>query len=338
MINWNLKNRRRMGVLIWALGVVVALAWAGGRTTVREGRGVGYASHLEISALEAGRLAEVMVGLHQQVDAADIIARMDPLPLSQEREILAAELLSLEDQETSRVTTEARRFAQGLESIALDRARLRVSLEEDRARLIGLSSLLETERRLLGTGASSPLKVQDLERESDALVARINAEEDALATAEASLVAARGRVRGAPTTNDWALVAANRRLDAMDGRLARLELTAGIDGQVTWIYHHAGEVVQAGEPIARVSRIDTAEVLAWISAGTVAGVSPGADATVIRASGELLRGSVLSVGASQMVLPQALWANPAASEYGVPVRIELAEGRVAPDEPVQVRI
>lgn len=338
MLNWNLATRRRMGVLIWSLGVIVAMVWAGGRTQVREGRGVGYAAHVEISAAEAGRVAELSVELHQQVLAADIIARLDPTPLQLQREVLAAELLAIEDQETSRVATEARRFAQGLEDISLDRARLRVNLEEDRARLAGVAQLLETERGLLITGASSQLRVDDLEREATTLSARIGAQTEALATAETALNAARGRALSAPTTNDWALVAATRRLEALDGRMARLALTAGMDGQVTWIYKQAGEVVQAGDPIVRVSSIDTNEVLAWISASTVAGLSAGADATIIRASGELLRGSVLSVGASPIELPEALWNNPTAREWGVPVRIELAEGRVAPDEPVQVRI
>jgi multidrug resistance efflux pump len=338
MLNWNLTTRRRMGVLVWVLGAVLAIVWAGGRTQIREGRGVGYAAHVEISASEAGRLTELRVELHQQVLSSDVIARLDPTPLQFQREVLAAELLAIEDEESSRVAGEARRFAQGLEDIALDRARLRVGLEEDRVRLIGVAQLLETERGLLSTGASSQLKVDDLDREASALTARIGAQSNALSVAEAALSAARGRALSAPTTNDWTLVAATRRLEALDGELARLELTAGIDGQVTWIYKQAGEVVAAGDPVVRVSRIDTSEVLAWISAGTITGLNPGTDATVIRASGELLHGSVLSVGASPIELPAVLWKNPAAKEWGVPVRIQLAEGRVAPDEPVQVRI
>jgi multidrug resistance efflux pump len=316
----------------------VALVWSGGRSIVREGRGVGHAAHLDISALEAGRLTELSVELHQPVAAADVVARLDPIPLNAQREVLAAELLATESQETSRVAIEARRFAQGLEDIALDRARLRVSLEEDLARMVGLNQLLKTERSLLSTGASSQLAVENLERKMSALDARIAAEFGALATAEDALSAARRRLVSAPTTNDWALVAATRRLEAIDGRLSRLDLLAGMDGQITWIYKQPGEVVQAGDPIVRVSPIDTSEVLAWISASSVQGLTPGTDAIVMRASGELLKGSVLSVGAAPMELPEALWRNPAAREWGVPIRIKLADGRVAPDEPVQVRI
>ncbi len=337
-MNLNLSNRRRLGVLVWSIGVCIALVWSGGRTTVREGRGVGYAQHLDVSALEAGRISELPVILHQEVTISDVVVRLDPIPLTQAREILAADLLAIESQETSRVANESRRFAQGLEDIALDRARLRVSLEENRARLFGLKDLLATEQQLVATGASSPLKAQNLERDLTTLSARITAESSALATANAALSAARGRALGAPTTNDWALVAATRRLEAMDSRLDRLLLTAGLDGQVTWIYHQPGEVVQAGEPILRISHVDTSEVLAWIPAHTVAGLLPGAEAKVIRASGELLEGSVLSVGASPRAMPEALWKNPAAQEWGVPVRIQLSDGSVSPDEPVQVRI
>ncbi len=338
MLNWNLAMRRRMGVLVWILGAVLAIVWSGGRTQVREGRGIGYAAHVEISATESGRLTELRVELHQQVVATDIVARLDRTRLELQREVLSAELLATENDESSRVASEVRRFAQGLEDIALDRARLRVTLEEDLAQLTGVSQLLETERTLLNTGASSKLKVQNLEREANTLQARISAQRDALATAENALDAARGRALGAPTTNDWTLVAATRRLESLDSRLAQLDLPAGLDGQVTWIYKQPGEMVQAGDPIVRVSHIDTSEVLAWISTASVSGLTPGVDATVIRASGELLRGSVLSVGASPLELPAALRTNPAAPEWGVPVRIRLSEGRVAPDEPVQVRI
>ncbi len=334
----NLANRRRLGVLVWITGAVVALLWSTGSTQVREGRGLGYAAHLEVSAVEAGRLAELSVEIHQEVHAGDVVARLDPLPLLQEREVLAAELLAVEDQESARAANEARRFAQGLEDVALDRASLRVSLEEDRTHLAGLLQRLDTERGLQATGASSRFTVEDLEREASTLAARIQAEDEALATADAAWTAARGRQQAAPSSNDWALVAATRRLEQLDGRLERLELTTGIDGQVTWIYHHPGEVVQPGEPILRVSHVDTADVLAWIPAATVGGLLPGGDATVIRASGESLMGSVMSVGASPMQIPEELWRNPAGPEWGVPVRIRLADGRVAPDEPVQVRI
>jgi multidrug resistance efflux pump len=137
--------------------------------------------------------------------------------------------------------------------------------------------------------------------------------------------------------NEWAVVAASRRLEQVEGRIARQALRAGLDGQVTWIHRNAGEVVPAGEPIVEIRPMATREVVAFLAPNEVRGLTAGDRASVRRATGQVVGGELVSVGSGPQLLPEGLWHLPQLPEYGVPVRLRL-DADVAPDEPVTVRL
>jgi len=170
--------------------------------------------------------------------------------------------------------------------------------------------------------------------------ARIRAGRSALAMVTEAADAARGRSDTLPTaspTESWEVVAAARELDAIEGRIARLDLTSATSGQITRIYRTAGEVVPAGEPVLEVRQLGTSDVVAYLQPAEVGGLEQGQSASVRRATGQVLSGTLVSVGSGPQALPEHLWHNPQAPEYLVPVRIQL-DGEVGPDEPVTVRL
>lgn len=333
----DLRMRRALGAGVWAVGFGVALIWGTLDGGGAEGVGYGFAPPVEVSALETGRVLELPVGMHDYVKAGDVVVRLDPQPLVEEREVVAAQLLAVQQDQVTVTASEARRFAEGVDGVLLERARLRSVLIEDEALLRTLRERLSLEQDLAGTGASSVQAVEEWRRQASVVEARLAANRSALAVFDRSAEQALARNEAVPTANQWQVVAATRALELVEGRISRMELTAGIDGQVTWIYRSPGEVVPAGMPVLQVRRTATQEVVGFLSPGQVAGLTAGDPAVVRRSSGDLLRGTLVSVGSGPQPLPPALWRNPQFPETGVPVRVRV-EGEVAPDEPVTVRL
>ncbi|MEQ1567301.1 MAG: HlyD family efflux transporter periplasmic adaptor subunit, partial [Myxococcota bacterium] len=241
-------------------------------------------------------------------------------------------------QDQSRLAvTEQRRFAEGADATAIDRARIGASLSEDRAELDGLNERLRVEESLLASGASSAQAVDEWRRQIRVVEARLAANRSALALASTAASGARERQQAVPVANEWAVVAATRELEVIEGRIARHDLPAGVAGEVSWVYRSVGEVVPAGEPVLQVRPVATREVVAFVAPSDAVDLVPGEAATVRRASGQVVRGALKSVGAGPQPLPEALWALPSWPQYGVPVRVEL-EGDIGPDEVVTVRL
>jgi len=335
----DLRIRRAIGGVLWGAGLVVALVWGALSGSGVEGRGYGFAPAVEVAALETGRVGELPIELHELVTADDIVVRMDTASLKEERDWASAELLAVQQSAAMEARNDARRFAEGVEDVLVSRARLATQLQEDRALLATLEERLSIELDLANSGASSEQAVEEWRRQIRVVQARVRAGGQAVSAVNDAADAARDRGASVPGAEGeaWEVVAASRALDMVQGRIDRMDLRAGVDGQVTWIYRAEGEVVPAGEPIVQVRRTGTRDVVAFVAAAEAAALTQGADASVRRATGQVLSGRLVSVGSGPNLVPEHLWHNPSYPEYAVPVRIAL-ESEIGPDEPVTVRL
>ena len=333
----DLRTRRLIGAGTWGAGLVVATVWGLLDGSGSEGVGYGFAPAVNVSSLETAKILELPVQLHDLVTAGQVVVRMDPAPVVDEREVAAANLLAVQEEQVAMAASEARRFAGDVEGTLIDRAKIAADLQEDMAYLETVRERLTLEEDLAATGASSAQAVEEWKREMRVIEARISANRNAMAVANQAASSAKERVGLAPVANQWTVVAATRELEWIEGRISRMDLAAGIDGQVSWIYRTPGEVVPAGEPILQVRRTATREVVAFVAPSEAVGLEAGGSATVRRSTGEVVRGKLVSVGSGPQPLPMQLWKMPNWPEYGIPVRVEL-ESEIAPDESVTVRI
>lgn len=333
----DLRTRRWIGGTTWGAGLGVAMVWGMLDGSAPEARGYGFAPPVNVAALETARVLEIPVDLHAVVRAGEVVVRMDPAPLLEEREVASAELLAVQQQSVSDAVSESRKFAQGREGMLVDRARIQATLQEDEALLDTLRERLSLEEDLAQSGASSGQAVQEWERQMRVVEARISANRSAMAIASTAAQAAGARADAAPEANRWEVVAATRALELVEGRIQRMDLQAGIDGQVVWIYRGPGDVVPAGEPVMQVRRTGTREVVAFLNPAEATGLEAGEDATVRRATGEVVHGTLVSVGTGPQPMPAHLWGAATMPEYGVPVRVRL-DAEIAPDEAVTVRL
>lgn len=334
----NLGIRRRLGAVAWGVGLVVALIWTGQRGGSAHVRGIGWAPPVHVSPYEPGQVESLDVDLHDLVQAGQVVARLDDTPLVEEREVISAQLLAAQEAQANEAVAEARRFAQGREASLLDRAAVATQLMEDQALLSALQEQLSIEQDLLENRATSIQMVLDLQHQIRVVEARITAGREALRVATEAASAADERYAATPQANQWEVVSVARMLEAIDGRISRMELHSTIDGQVTAIYATPGEVVQPSQPVLQVRRVSTDEVVAWAPASAAARLQPGQTARVVRADGEVHEARIISVGRGVQPLPLSLLVDPQRVEFGVPVRLVLNQGAIAPDEPVAVRL
>ncbi len=334
----NLVWRRRAGGAVWVAGVLVALLGGWASRGGVEAPALGHAPSAVIAVAESGRVVAIDVGLHQQVQAGDVVAKLDDEPLQAALQVAQAELLVAQEEAAISASNEARRFAEGREDAALDRARAMASLAEARANLAATKERLAIAESLVADGAGAAGEVLRLRQARDLARAQVEAWSVAVAEADAADQAASLRATDRPSTSQWQVVAATRRVEALELRVERSTLRAPRDGQVRWVHRSPGDIVSPGEPILEIQPEETDEVMAWLRPGQAGALQAGAAAQVIRTNGALLKGRLVSMGASPRQLPKRLWHNPAQPEWGVPARVRLEGGTVTPDESLVVRL
>jgi HlyD family secretion protein len=321
--------RRQIGIFIWVVLLFVAILWSNLRSTTLEATGMGFAPPVEIASLETGRLMALKVSLHDEVSARDVVAVLDPAPLEEQREVLAAQMRAVEQTVASDMATDTNKAV----STQLKRAQIQADIREDEAIIAALQQDKRIAEDLRDKGVGSANAVRSIDNQISIARARLSGNRQIYS----------GGLQPDPDVeipkeNDWHVVAAARTLDMMDNRIRRMDLVAVISGQVTQIYKEPGEIVFAGEPVIQITRTGTSEVLAYVPTASAIGLDAGSTAYVVRGTGQIIRGALVSVGSSPHPLPEQLWHNPAYPEWGVPVRIKLDTGEIGPGEKVAVRI
>lgn len=334
----DIGTRRRLGGALWGTGAVVALLWGAYDRSHVTAPGVGLAPVIEVAALQTARVGAVAVELHEHVGADQVVVRLDPGALQEEAAVASAQLLAIQQEAAAAAAGQARRFAEGAEGVQLDAVRLSIELQDALAQRDVLHERLSLEQDLAAQGAASEQAVAEWRRQIRIVQARIDAGQAALRVAQAAADAATARTAGAPEGNPWTVVAQTRVLEQIEAQIARTELIAGVEGQITWIHRRPGEVVRAGEPVLEVRPTETRQVVAFVQPRAAGGLASGHPVEVVRTSGEVLSGRLVSVGLPPSE-PQGLGASVArlAQPGGVPIRVQL-ERSIASEEEVSLRL
>ncbi len=330
--------RRRMGYVTWIFGGALALVWAGLRTRGIEVRGIGFANPVMVSPCEPGRLAALPVPLLSDVTPDQVVAELDTTPLLEEQAALEAEANAIEVTSKNTASSLTRQFATGNEASLANIASIKTMLRSDQALAKALRERVERERAVSDAGGGPRMIADDLERELHVVDARVSAAREQLAIALRIAANTEARAGSTPGVNEFESEAARKRVEQVQGRIARSKLTAGITGQVAAVFAAPGDWVIPGVPIMQVNLKETHEILGYLPYDRIASVEAGEAVTVVRANGEVLYGKLASVGTGPVLKPQVLWYDPRAEEYGVPFRIQLDDGAVGPNEPVSVRL
>jgi multidrug resistance efflux pump len=301
-----LPNRWPFFVWLAAGGLAVALYFHGGK--LGGIMGVVTADRQNLAPIEAGLLKAVYVNAGDAVKKGQLLAEMDTSLLDAE---MMVERLQIQ-----------RQFAQAIlrSEQALYDARIRQAetegelaiLQDEVARLEGLvarqlvdaQTLARTRARLEALRRAAelyPALIAALEKDLGEGMARRNTLEGFLEDETERTANAQGEELGNVLGNH---------LELLRLRRERYHLHAEFDGEVSRVFHSAGETVLAGDPILTIvgRRITGAE--GFLPEGTVADVRPGMKVYVTTTArlSTSVRGRIVSVTPDVMALPGR--ANP----------------------------
>ena len=257
-----------------------------------------------------GRLVRLDASEGDAVEADTVIAALDDSLERALRDARAAEVAVAEAE------LELVREGPRAEEIRAARAELRAARASEQL----LGRTVQRQRALVARGAATPAQVDELETQL------------ARATAQQQSVAQRLRAleEGARTeelaVGEARLAAARSALVALDERLQRYELRAGIEGVVLDVHVEPGEIVAPGAPVVTVADVERPYVDAFVPQGDLAGIEIGTAARVrVDAHDEAYAATVEHVARRTEFTPRYLFSERERPNLVVRVRVRIQD-------------
>ena len=360
-------RQRSLPVIVWSVCAVLVLGLLARRAVSFEYIGLAQAMSYEISASTNGTVDTLVVDLFDDVQAGDVVAKLD------DRQVLAAidtanamiGLLQAElDSARATVVSES---GQGLRDWSADLRRFWIDEEDRRLAVLSLKVIIESdeiEEELLGLEVSRlrELLAQELIGQSEFDNVRMLHERVRqqivdnrvlLAQTEQESEVARSRRESyeqrlpavpevepllGPLREAIAVEAA--RLREIEIQRQGLFLRSPVDGQVSQILCRNGQSVVPGEPIVMIAERSVQEIVAYLDEREATRIEEN---TAVRLAsrarpGVVAESVVLRVAPAIEPLPQRLWRNPQVADYGRAVVIAASPAmQLTPGELVDVR-
>ena len=355
--------------LLPAVGFAAAVAGIVALLEVRSGPGtlIGLADETPIRASSgvAGRLTAVLVGVHQDVQAGDVVATLEDTTARLEIDAstlvvagLRAELdaalyrLEIEEAERDNDVLQIRR------RLELDRLDARVRRIEEQARLatdaailLGLEAELARVSELAGDFITQR-RFDDSRAERDAVSARMTGREATIEAWRAAEAHAETRLAElSPARDDeterlvrplaTSIAAAETRLEQARVAAERFVIRAPSAGRVAAILQRPGEEVVIEEPIVTIAAVATTTATAWLREEHFTLASIGTEVEVRRASQatQVGLGRIVSIGPAVTEVPAHALRDPAVREFGLPITVRMpAALALTPGERVSMRL
>jgi len=293
--------------LVWigaALMVLVMLP--GGMNRVRF-HGVAERTYEYVSPLVDGRLKSLYVDMGDSVTAGQLIGELD-------NEALASELL-MDQASLMKTRDKVHSIRYELESMKLEQAKTEAELRALEARWSRTEELLK--------------KHLVLEQDIEDLSPQIQATREVLARYPQVIEQLTARLDAAVHDAEQLDSATLKDLVA-----AQCRMEATMAGVVAEVLHQPGDIVETGDPVARISNIKTRRVIAFMPEAKRMDISVGEACRVINeVNRDVFHGKVLSITTDVRKLP----VNTGFSDQllrGRRIVIEIEDGDLLPGEQV----
>ncbi|MFH0946057.1 MAG: HlyD family efflux transporter periplasmic adaptor subunit [Planctomycetota bacterium] len=346
---WQRFRQGGLPLVIWLCAAGGMLFMLADRRAERVYLGLAREVTFEVSAVRAGELKELRVGLYQTVAEGEAVAllREDDLEgaihvAREELERLAAELRC----GSARIRTGAeadrirgaqdylgllRRYLMDENTLAIEAMQVQVQATSDELEADRIEVQLNRSRRLLEDEVSSAGDVDDLMKLHQKALGGARENRKRLAALNARLELARGRTQdltaATPRQSDLedllagmraAVKVQQARIDVLEQKRRSLLLRAPVSGQVARVLARPGQAVLAGEPVLELIGGAPDEVVLYVPAG--AAESPRLSQRMlisrISAPAEQQEAVVQCAAPALAELPPQLWRNPEVREYG----------------------
>jgi len=350
-------------IAVWLVAAATLAFMLAGRMQRFEYIGIAQSLQYEVSAEVPGRVASLLVGVYEQVERGQIIARLDEAgvmaQLATAHAVIdqlaaesGAERARLGFQEADLVGG-GRRFQIDEQRLRLDTLALGVGLEGDGIELERLNLQLHRAESLGREGILPQAELDDLRLQREVVARRIEENRKLLEETHRELTASRARREAYedrfPVPNaarileplKEAVTAQERRVEELEIAHRALALRSPTAGRVIQVLARPGQYVLPGEPVAMILEQMPSEIIAYASERFAGRITQQARVLAARQdSSSVVAESVITrVGPGIELIPQRLWRDPALPEYGLPFVIaDIAALRLKPGEMVTVRV
>jgi multidrug resistance efflux pump len=354
-------------LVVWSVSALVVAFLLFTRVQRFEYIGLAEALQYEVSASATGTLERVLVDLYDNVEAGEVVARLDDAPLlaaietsnatirqlGAEFDATRAELLTEGDQGMASWTADLRRFQMDEEQRHLAVLELRATIASDQVEWERLDRDVRRLGPLLTQGVIGHSEFDSVKLSRDRIGKLIDENRVLLAQTEDEHLTARNRrldyERELPTLPEGdsllrplseAITVESRRLEEIELQRQGLILRSPVHGQVSQILCRRGQSVVPGEPILMIAENAVQQIVAYLNEADRTEVSPNTPVLVssrmrARAAGESV---VLNVSPAIEMLPQRLWRDPRYPDYGRAVMIATVPGlELTPGEVVDIK-
>lgn len=358
-----IENFRRRGlpVVVWSVAAGLCGLMLFNRVQKYEIIGIAQAMEYEVSSRVTGTLDTVLVDLYDEIDAGDLVAKLDDsqvlasIATIQARieqlahELAAARIEVLSD--SADLTADLRRFQIDEEQRRLDGLELKVIIESDEIEAERLALQVSRNKRLLQTGLISEMEFENVRLQHDRVRKQVEENRILLAETEHEYLTAKSRREAYEKESplrpgDEPLLPLRGAIAVESGRLREVELQrealylrSPIAGQVSQLLCRHGQSVVPGEPILMVAERSAREILAFLPDGDDAQRHAAVLVSSRTHPDKVAESRILRVGPTIQELPARLWRDSRTPAYGRSVVIAGVQGlELTPGELVDVQL
>jgi multidrug resistance efflux pump len=358
-----IENFRRRGlpVVVWSVAAALCALMMFNRAQQYEIIGIAQTMEYEVSSRVTGTLDTVLVDLYDEIDAGDLVAKLDDSQVLASIATIHARIEKLGDElsaarvdvqsDSADLTADLRRFQIDEEQRRLDALKLKVTIESDEIEAERLELQVTRNERLLQSGLISEMDFENSRLQYQRVRKQVDENRILLAETEEDYRTAKSRretyERESPIRpGDEPLQPLRGAIAVESGQLREIELRrealylrSPIAGQVSQLLCRHGQSVVPGEPIMMVAERATREILAFLPDGEEA----QRDAAVLVSSranpDRAVESRILRVGPTVQELPARLWRDSRTPAYGRSIVIAGVQGlKLVPGELVNVQL
>jgi HlyD family secretion protein len=330
------------------VGLLAVIASSGGCSPRAEPDAYGNVEAVDVvvGAEAGGRLVSYDVAEGQKLSEGAVVGAIDPTQLTIERDQLAAQRAAAQWR-----VREARQQIEGLDA---QRGVITAQREAAKAQRDALAAQHEIAqraydrtKRLFDQQAATAQQLDQAERELRVLGDQIRAQDEQVRAQDRQLTVQAEQIQAARAqeqTMRSQTAAAEAQVGAADERIRKTRVTSPLSGTVLTTYAKAGEVVQPGQPLFRIARLDSVDVRAYVTEPQLASLRIGQEARVtIDAGRRRLRtfaGTVTWISSQAEFTPTPIQTRDERADlvYAVKIRVADAEGVLKIGMPVDVQL
>lgn len=359
-------KRRRVPLLVWLGAAVIYTFFMVGSGTRYDCVGLALSASHEISAPATGRIESLLVAAYDDVEAGQVLARIDDAEvearlerslatirqLTAELEAARARGRSNRSRDQSEMAGDLRQFQTNEEQRRLKVLELRVTVESDEIQEERLALDQSRSGRLLEEGLIGQAEHDSIRLRHEEVARRNEQNTTLLHQLEQEYASARTRrmqfEQGLPELPEQepellplreAIDVESQRLKEIRARRESLTLRSPVAGHVASVVSREGQTVVPGEPILTVAAHGVTEIVAFLSEADDRTVLPASTVKVssVKRPGSAAESSVIRAAPGLEILPERLWRDPSIPSYGRAVVIAAAPGlTLLPGELIQV--